>query len=320
MEEVNQHTRILMIYQRLKIGEKLVKYKLVNEFNVSEKTLQRDFSEIKKFIAYMDLEEELVYNRADNYHYLKQEKPTYFSAEEILLLAKILLEARALPKNEVEQLVTKLLGLIPAEKSQQIKKIIRNEKFHYEELKQSKSVQNMLWQLANAIHTKTEIHIHYKKEYDTQPKVHKLQPVGVIFSDYYFYLIAFKEQMTYPIVFRLDRITECKLLAKKFKINEANRFKEGEFRKRVQFMYTGELLSIEFYFNGASLQAVLDRLPTAEVIGFDEEKGSLIRAEVYGTGIQMWLLSQGNAVEVMKPLRFREQMKEKLQKMLERYK
>ena len=71
-----------------------------------------------------------------------------------------------------------------------------------------------------------------------------------------------------------------------------DRFQEGEFRKRVQFMYGGKLERIKFKYTGPSIEAVLDRLPTAEILSQDEE-GWIVEAEVFGKGIDMWLQSQG---------------------------
>lgn len=42
---------------------------------------------------------------------------------------------------------------------------------------------------------------------------------------------------------------------KKFTIPYANKFQEGEFWKRVQFMYAGELKRVKFEFSGPSLEA-----------------------------------------------------------------
>ena len=47
-----------------------------------------------------------------------------------------------------------------------------------------------------------------------------------------------------------------------------------------------------------SLEAVLGRLPTAKIIKQDK-KGYLISAEVFGEGIDMWLRSQGEWVEIV---------------------
>ena len=71
-------------------------------------------------------------------------------------------------------------------------------------------------------------------------------------------------------------------------------------------MYTGELLKVKFKFTGPSPQAVLDRLPTATII--ETLDGSFIfEAEVFGKGIKMWLLSQGEFVEVLGPKELRDE-------------
>ena len=63
-------------------------------------------------------------------------------------------------------------------------------------------------------------------------------------------------------------------------------------------MYGGKLQKIKFRYSGSSVEAVLDRLPTAQIL--DETDGVYtISAEVFGKGIDMWLRSQGDAVEVV---------------------
>lgn len=69
-------------------------------------------------------------------------------------------------------------------------------------------------------------------------------------------------------------------------------------RKRIQFMYGGELQTIRFEYTGPSLESVLDRLPTAKVQQVTE-KGWIMEAEVFGTGIDMWIRSQGEYVRLL---------------------
>lgn len=73
------------------------------------------------------------------------------------------------------------------------------------------------------------------------------------------------------------------------------RFEEGEFRKRIQFMYGGRLRKVRFKYSGESVEAVLDRLPTARVLG-EEDGIYLVEAEVFGKGIDMWVRSQGELI------------------------
>jgi len=100
----------------------------------------------------------------------------------------------------------------------------------------------------------------------------------------------------FPTIYRIDRIRSFKVLDEHFCIPYKDRFEEGEFRKRVQFMYGGKLERIQFRYTGPSLEAVLDRLPMAEVVD-DKGSGWVIRAEVFGKGIDMWLRSQGDYIQ-----------------------
>lgn len=102
----------------------------------------------------------------------------------------------------------------------------------------------------------------------------------------------------FPTVFRLDRIATYESTGEKFSVPYKDRFSEGEFRKRVPFMFTGELKTVTFLYKGSSLEAVLDRLPTAQVI-LKENESYKIKVEVYGDGIFMWLKSQGNVVDIL---------------------
>ena len=83
-------------------------------------------------------------------------------------------------------------------------------------------------------------------------------------------------------------------------------------------MFPGKLIKLQLQCETSAIDAVLDRLPTARIVK-QEENGAVIEAEVYGKGIMMWLLSQGNAIEILKPAALREEMKEKLQEMLKLY-
>lgn len=55
---------------------------------------------------------------------------------------------------------------------------------------------------------------------------------------------------------------------------------------------------VQFKYSGTDIDAVVDRLPTAQVLS--EENGVYtVSAEVFGKGIDMWLKGQGNIVEVL---------------------
>ena len=104
--------------------------------------------------------------------------------------------------------------------------------------------------------------------------------------------------MTELLIKKKKKKKTLKNLKQKFNIPYRNRFSDGEFRKRVQFMYAGELKHIKFEFNGPSVEAILDRIPTAEIIKSEGNKHT-IKAECYGDGVLMWLKTQGDYVKML---------------------
>ena len=84
----------------------------------------------------------------------------------------------------------------------------------------------------------------------------------------------------------------------KFHDSYSSRFEEGEFRKRIQFIYGGRLQKVKFKYSGTDIDTVLDRLPTEQVLS--EENGVYtVSAEVFGKDIDMLLKGQGDNVEIM---------------------
>ena len=104
---------------------------------------------------------------------------------------------------------------------------------------------------------------------------------------------------SFPTIYRLDRISLIKVLDEHFHIPYASKFEEGKFRKRIQFMYGGKLERVRFEYSGFDVDSILDRLPTA-VIESEYNGTYVIRAEVFGNGIEMWLRSQDENVRVLK--------------------
>ena len=166
-----------------------------------------------------------------------------------------------------------------------------------------------LLDIGQAIKRNKLVEISYKRTKDKKVVKRKIQPVGIIFSEYYFYITAFIDDKElreshdiqnnpYPTIYRIDRIKDYKVLDECFKIPYKDRFEEGEFRKRIQFMYGGRLERIRFEYSGYDVDAILDRLPTAKI---ESEKDGkyIIKAEVFGNGIDMWLRSQGENVRVI---------------------
>ena len=158
---------------------------------------------------------------------------------------------------------------------------------------------------------------------------HRLLPASIMFSDGYFYLIAFKAEKEIsaktdpvPLFFRIDRISRITVHRTKYTPDKALRFDEGDLRNRSQYVWPGPERHIKFEFTGPSVQAVLDKLPSAKIVSREKNGKYMkytIEADTTGNGIKMFLLSQGCWVKVIAPEDFAEEMKKEVRKMAEKY-
>lgn len=301
-------SRVLFLQQQFLQGKYINKKEIAQRFGVTEKSIQRDIESLRNFFAEQEPRREIVYNARKGGYYLSNMKKQTLNNGELFAVCKILLESRSLTKQEMFPILETLLNNVPKQQFPVIHQLIANEQFYYIEPHHGKSILETLWQIGEAVSRQLRIRVGYAKLKEREPVPRILEPVGIIFSEYYFYLIAYianpeiqeklkKESSDrYPAIYRIDRIQSLKILNEHFQVPYLNRFQEGEFRKRVQFMYGGKLRTVRFQYSGLSVEAVLDRLPTAEIL---EEKDGVftIQAEVFGeTGIDMWLRSQGQAI------------------------
>lgn len=302
-------------------GESLSLSGLADEYGVSGKSVARTLGDIKAFLAdHRDLigNTELVYSRQDNCYHLNVDG--FLTNKKLFALVAVMLGSRAFSKTEVLALIDKLKGFTTTEDRPKLTEMIRKEVYHYSEVKHDcDSVQDLLWDITNCIYDKNEISIDYYRS-DRAYVTHRVRPVAVFFTDYYFYLLAFlvDKETEGPTYFRLDRIRNMTVHRKKFDLSQIPDFDEGLLRKRSLFMWPGKLRKIRFEYTGPSVQAVLDKIPTAHIIERSNEK-YLLEAEVYGEGIKMWPLSQGGWVKVISPEEFVGEIRDELVKMASYY-
>ena len=297
----NKSFRLLNIYERLNKGELVNKETLANDFGVSLKTIQRDLDDLRAYLAethFTESEVSIKYDKSKNGYYLVRLEREWLTNEEVLALCKILLESRAFCKDEMTALIGKIVMQSTPNDRKTIEEIIRGEYRSYIPLKHNKPLLDPLWKISEFIRGQKIITFSYERQ-DKKVSTKTAKPVSIMFSEFYFYMIAYvvDDPKNIPIVFRIDRMKNVKETGETFQIPYRDRFSDGEFRKRVQFMYSGELKTVKFRYSGV-LEAILDRLPTAQIIS--EQNGVYtISAETYGDGIYMWLRSQGDLVEIL---------------------
>ena len=317
--------RILRLLFRALKGETLSVSSLADESNISKRSVTRDINDLKAFLAdNRDVlgNAELKYSSINHSYTLDMDN--LFTNKELFALSKVLIGCKAFSHSELVNIIQKLKSHTSFSDKLKLENLITKELYHYTEVgSDCDSVIDNIWKLTDYIQENKAITIHYYKMNRDKVK-HKIIPLSIMFSEYYFYLIAYKfdannsDFSPTPIYFRIDRITDITVHREQISLSKSQEFDEGLLRKRSQFMWPGPLRRIRFEFTGPSLQAVLDRLPTARLI--EQFNGKyIIEAEVYGNGIKMFLLSQGSWVKVISPDDFVEEMKAEIKKMQSLY-
>ena len=314
MIKSDQIERVLQMYAKLSDGYVVNKAEEAVRYGVNEKSIQRDIEHIRNFLdndsERTGLVNTIVYDRAAKGYRLETLYQIRLQNAEVLALCKILLDSRAFTKDEMVSMLDKLITCcVPKVNQKRVKELISNEEFHYVEPRHKTRFIELMWDLGQAIRECRYIEIDYYRTKDKQVVHRELKPVAIMFSEYYFYLAAFIDDEeikkdfdvlndSFPTIYRIDRIRSLNILEKRFYIPYNSRFEEGEFRKRIQFMYGGKLKKVKFRYTGTDIDAILDRLPTAKIL--DEEDGAyIVSAEVFGSGIDMWIRSQGSYVELL---------------------
>ena len=329
-EEGRKINRILSIYTMLIKGQVVNKAEMARQFDVNARSIQRDMECIRRFledrVPENGIRRELVYDYREKGYRLEQPEELMLTNEEVLAVCKILLDSRAFVKQEMTGILNKLVSCsVPKKNQKAVNELLSNEKYHYIEPHHGKHFLDKMWEIGQAIRESRVIRISYQKLKNHEQVNRRLEPLAILFSDYYFYLVGFIEDIDrdatfqnaddpYPTIYRIDRIDSLQVLQEHFKIPYADRFEEGEFRKRVQFMYGGRLQRLQFEYMGPSIEAVLDRLPTARIL-WEEAGKYFIQAEVFGEGSKMWFLSQGDKVKIISPDKFAEEIQNEISAM-----
>lgn len=307
--------RLLNMYSKLVEGKTIYRDEEAKLYGCSTRSLQRDIEDLRIFFANQNAEagvsQELIYDRNVKGYRLVPPMRNVLSNEEVFAVLKIILESRAFTKAELTPILDKLIDCcVPKENKYQVTELIANERHHYVEPQHKSLFLKKMWELSGAVKEHKQVEITYNRNFDGKSVKRTIQPVGIMFSEFYFYIVGFIvpqeneelhfeiENDLFPTIYRIDRIEEYHITDTHFKVPYEKRFEEGEFRKRVQFTYSGKLQKIKFYYKAKSVEAVLDRLPTAKVLGVDE-RGYLISAEVFGKGLDIWLRANADKVEVV---------------------
>ena len=209
--------RMLAVYTRLMAGQVLNKYTLALEYGISERSVQRDMEALRCFLTEQNLPQDVIYDRRERGYRLVNSVPKGLTNSEILAVCKILLESRSMIQNEMIPILDKLIDCcVPEENKKAVSDLIANEKHHYMEPHHGQPILTGLWEIGQAVKKQQVLEITYVRMKEPRQIQRRVWPVGIMFSEYYFYLTAFLEDKSdfenpgdlFPTIYRIDRMSQ----------------------------------------------------------------------------------------------------------------
>lgn len=295
--------RGLEIYRRLVKKEEVNCKKLALEYGVTERSIQRDIEDLKGYLLEKEPTMEIIRKKSD--YFLVDRKDLKFTSGEVLAICKILLDSRALNKKELDGILNKLLNncVQSSNDFKLIETLIRNERFHYVELTHKKDLLENISLLGEAIIKQKKIRIRYRNMYQEET-IREVCPLGLMFSEFYFYFLVRENEEKKIEHKRVDRIIgKIEILDENFYLKYNQKIQEGEIRKVEQFMTRGEMKKIKMVYRGGLKddipEFIRDKFPTLEEVGKTEDGKTIFEVKVFGWGIDLWLYGQDDRIEVI---------------------
>ena len=202
------------MYEWLNRGDVINKKEFAEMFGISEKSVQRDIEDLRAYIAENvdDGDAYIEYDQTKKGYVLIKCEQKFLTNEEILSITKILLESRSFNKDEINTLINKLLFQATPSAKMNIKDLILNERHNYIPPRHDRPLIHLIWELSCHISYQEIIEFDYTRQ--DKKVVHRtVKPLTIMFSEYYFYLIAWfaNDSKDFPAIFRVDRITNIKI-------------------------------------------------------------------------------------------------------------
>lgn len=313
---MKKSNRVLDLFYRLLRGERVNRTYFAEEYEMSERSVERDMRTIREALG--DTEDTLEADGQGNY-FLKAGKQREFTEMEVLFIAKVLLGTRTLNKEEMAQIVRGMNSLFPSSIRMEIKNAIQNEMDQYVGPQHGKKLLRLAWELNHAMERQVKIFLVYRK-LSGEEVTRKVLPISIVSSECYLYLVGFFEEKSYPYpaFFRLDRIVRAEVTDEHYNPKLYKDYNIGRMKKCIQFMYAGKLMNVKVACRQEAVEAIRDRLPNSHVVG-QENGRTILVARVFGEGFWRWAMQNGDAIEVLEPEELRRKVAEEAKKITQLY-
>jgi predicted DNA-binding transcriptional regulator YafY len=316
VKEYNAQERVLEILKRLERNETIKMEEAKSEFEVVNATIQRDIELLRDFYQHTNKEIDYVHAKKG---YELNVKGDYFTIDDCLIILLFLYGSRALNKNELKVFSDKMIGLFSKSEQIKLREFFQSYLYYYKPI-QEQNLFDLFYSCFQAISEKRLLTFTYTNNLGIS-KNREVVPYTISYHDGKFYLLARirESENEAPRSWQMDRIKNLKISNKKFSSPPSN-LKVGEYVQRAVNMYGGEVEKVRLKVAASNLEFLKRKFPEVSISPSDEADWYDVRLEVLGImGIELWVLQQGPNVEVLEPIKLRNNVKKLVGQMHQMY-
>ncbi|WEG73069.1 helix-turn-helix transcriptional regulator [Vagococcus intermedius] len=313
---MNSQERLLELFIKLLTEQSLSIKQVTEEYQISPRSAQRDLSIIRETLANSAFNATLLKNTQRKQYYLSHS--AQFSQAEAFAISKILLATRGFHKTELTFLIDLLLNHVDEQANTQLKKALKSELFHYQQVTHHKFLLESLQKWLDWTDRRQPIIADYYFKKNQPPIQIKGLPLSIMFSEHYFYIRTYVPHHQKIINYRLDRFGKVSELLEKITLPLDKQLEDGEMRKKSVLMYSGRDSIITFRFWGAE-EIVRDKFPQAKLSQHKNQKYLEVTIQAFEPGVIMWFLSQGSRIQVTSPPSLIQKIRQEIAMMASHY-
>ena len=296
------------------------KIKKIYDVEIDTRTIRRNINLLKYKLDYD------ISTREENGkgHYLNRDPETDFEQGEVRAIIDNFSYANYIVPSVAKQIIKKCKNMQTVYENEKLKDYqIYSVNSKTENAEVIKNIED----ISNSIYNNNKIKFEYWK-YEITNKLEKkivsiptVSPFAIVYNKQEFYFIGIKDGQDKFYHYRLDRMKNVKELNEKITIKKT-KTQIKEFAESTVEMFGGPKEEIEAICNRLLLNSIFDvfgKNVTIEKISGDEDSFKLI-VDSNPMGFRMWAMRNIDMVEVIKPEKLRNEMKEIVQKAMEKYK
>jgi len=215
MDDLKRFDRILKIFFLLQSNYVLTNEELQRRFGIGRRTIYRDLKALESAGI------PIVNEAGEGYSIMEGFRipPLRFTQEETLglMVAEKVMQQQetAFIKQHFESALIKIKSSFLLQQKYHLLQMEGRVSFN-RDIKSGNYLPNVIDVLVNSLLTKHVALISYQKRTDTEPIPREIEPVGLYFENYFWYLLAYCHLRGEYRNFRIDRVSSVQLLEKQF--------------------------------------------------------------------------------------------------------